>query len=82
MRSSGLWLRSLAFNIGWYVGSMLFALAGAPLLLAPLSDLLMLSVWACAPLKRHVSWRGTRLRLGAGTLLYREAARISPGGPG
>jgi 1-acyl-sn-glycerol-3-phosphate acyltransferase len=35
MRSSGLWLRSLAFNVGWYLGSVLFALAGAPLLLAP-----------------------------------------------
>jgi 1-acyl-sn-glycerol-3-phosphate acyltransferase len=35
MGSSGLWLRSLAFNIGWYLGSVLFALAGAPLLLAP-----------------------------------------------
>jgi len=53
-----------------------------PLLLAPLSDLMMLIVWACAPLKRHVSWRGTRLRLGAGTLLYREAPRLSPLVPG
>jgi 1-acyl-sn-glycerol-3-phosphate acyltransferase len=35
MRSPGLWLRSLAFNVGWYLGSVLFALAGAPLLLAP-----------------------------------------------
>lgn len=35
MRSFGLWLRSLAFNVGWYLGSVLFALAGAPLLLAP-----------------------------------------------
>jgi len=35
MGSSGLWLRSLAFNVGWYLGSVLFALAGAPLLLAP-----------------------------------------------
>ena len=26
MRSSGLWLRSLAFNVGWYLGSVLFAL--------------------------------------------------------
>ena len=47
----------------------------APLLLAPLSDLLMLIVWAWAPLKRHVTWRGTRLRLGAGTLLYRDGPR-------
>jgi 1-acyl-sn-glycerol-3-phosphate acyltransferase len=35
MRSFGLWLRSLAFNVGWYLGSVIFALAGAPLLLAP-----------------------------------------------
>jgi 1-acyl-sn-glycerol-3-phosphate acyltransferase len=35
MRNFGLWLRSLAFNLGWYLGSVLFALAGAPLLLAP-----------------------------------------------
>ncbi|CAN5139675.1 lysophospholipid acyltransferase family protein [soil metagenome] len=35
MRSPGLWLRSLAFNVGWYVGSVLFAVVGAPLLLAP-----------------------------------------------
>jgi 1-acyl-sn-glycerol-3-phosphate acyltransferase len=35
MRSPGLWLRSLAFNVGWYLGTVLFALAGAPLLLAP-----------------------------------------------
>jgi 1-acyl-sn-glycerol-3-phosphate acyltransferase len=35
MRSPALWLRSLAFNVGWYLGSVLFALAGAPLLLAP-----------------------------------------------
>ena len=35
MRSFGLWVRSLAFNVGWYLGSVLFALLGAPLLLAP-----------------------------------------------
>ncbi|MCW5734792.1 MAG: 1-acyl-sn-glycerol-3-phosphate acyltransferase [Enhydrobacter sp.] len=35
MGSSGLWLRSLAFNTGWYLGSVLFAVVGSPLLLAP-----------------------------------------------
>ena len=35
MGSSGLWLRSLAFNAGWYLGSVLFAVVGSPLLLAP-----------------------------------------------
>src|SRR6476469_681773 len=35
MTSPVLWLRSFAFNAGWYLGSVLIALAGAPLLLAP-----------------------------------------------
>jgi ceramide glucosyltransferase len=43
-----------------------------PLLLSPLRELLVLGVWCVAPLKQHVSWRGKRFRLGAGTLLYLE----------
>jgi 1-acyl-sn-glycerol-3-phosphate acyltransferase len=35
MASPGLWLRSFAFNAGWYLGSALIAIAGSPLLLAP-----------------------------------------------
>jgi ceramide glucosyltransferase len=46
-----------------------------PLLLAPLRELLSLLVWAVAPLKRHVSWRGHRVRLGMGTLLFEERPR-------
>jgi 1-acyl-sn-glycerol-3-phosphate acyltransferase len=30
-----LWLRSLAFNVGWYLGTAVLAIVGAPLLLAP-----------------------------------------------
>lgn len=30
-----LWLRSLAFNVGWYAGSTLIAIVGAPILLLP-----------------------------------------------
>ena len=30
-----LWLRSLAFNAGWYLGTAVIAIAGLPLLLAP-----------------------------------------------
>jgi 1-acyl-sn-glycerol-3-phosphate acyltransferase len=30
-----LWLRSLAFNVGWYAGTTVIALAGAPILLLP-----------------------------------------------
>lgn len=35
MASPGLWLRSFAFNVGWYLGSAFIAIAGIPLLLAP-----------------------------------------------
>jgi ceramide glucosyltransferase len=56
---------------GWLV------LSGArrwwlPLTLGVTRDLLALVVWCVAPLKHHVSWRGKRYRLGAGTLLYAE----------
>jgi ceramide glucosyltransferase len=40
--------------------------------LGALREILMLGVWAAAPFVRHVSWRGHRLRLSAGTRLYVE----------
>jgi ceramide glucosyltransferase len=52
--------------------------AHLPILLGPLRELLALGVWAVAPFRRRVSWRGKRLRLGAGTLLYLEQARSGP----
>jgi ceramide glucosyltransferase len=48
-----------------------------PVLLAPLRELLALGVWALAPLKRHVAWRGKRFRIGAGTLLYLDGDRFN-----
>jgi ceramide glucosyltransferase len=48
-----------------------------PLLLAPLRESLALGVWCAAPLKRHVAWRGKRFRMGAGTLLYQDKARLN-----
>jgi 1-acyl-sn-glycerol-3-phosphate acyltransferase len=35
MTGSALWLRSLCFNVGWYAGTVVIALAGAPILLLP-----------------------------------------------
>jgi len=35
MSGPGLWLRSLLFNVGWYAGSAVIAVAGAPILLLP-----------------------------------------------
>jgi ceramide glucosyltransferase len=50
-----------------------------PFALSPLRDLFALGVWCVAPLKHHVSWRGRRFRLGAGTLLYSEPRRTRSG---
>lgn len=41
-----------------------------PLFLSPLREVLMLIVWLRAPLKRHISWRGHRVRLGMGTFTF------------
>jgi 1-acyl-sn-glycerol-3-phosphate acyltransferase len=30
-----LWLRSLAFNVGWYLGTTILAIVGSPILLMP-----------------------------------------------
>lgn len=38
-----------------------------------LRDVLMLAVWMATPFKRHVSWRGTRVRVCSGTLLVAES---------
>jgi hypothetical protein len=48
-----------------------------PFLLSPVRELLVLLLWLVAPFKTHVSWRGKRFRLGAGTLLYLDRQRIS-----
>jgi ceramide glucosyltransferase len=42
------------------------------LALGALREILMIAVWAAAPFVHHVSWRGHRLRLSAGTRLYVE----------
>ena len=30
-----LWLRSLAFNVGWYLGTAVIAIVGSPIVLMP-----------------------------------------------
>lgn len=61
-----LWLR----DVGGWVALRGWRRAWLPTLLAPLRDFLMLAVWVCAPFKRHIVWRGHRVRVGAGTLLF------------
>jgi ceramide glucosyltransferase len=43
---------------------------GAALALGVPKDLLVLAAWLAAPFKRHVTWRGHRLRVSAGSRLY------------
>jgi hypothetical protein len=57
-------------DVGGWIALRGFANAWVPVLLAPVRELAMLFVWAQAPFKRHVTWRGNRVRLGAGTLAY------------
>lgn len=76
------WLLMGPLAITWCIGLMMLRDAGGwmavrgpqgvwlAVLLAPLRELLMLGVWLRAPLKRHVIWRGHKVRLGAGTLVY------------
>jgi hypothetical protein len=46
--------------------------------LGMLKDLLMLLAWAIAPFVRHISWRGNRVRVSAGTRLYTSAPMNRP----
>lgn len=41
----------------------------APLCLGALRDTMALMVWVATPFKRHVAWRGNRVRVGAKTVL-------------
>jgi ceramide glucosyltransferase len=57
-------------DVGGWIALRGFSRAWLPALLSPLRELLILAVWIRAPFKRHVTWRGHRVRLGAGTLLF------------
>ena len=57
-------------DVGGWIALRGFTRAWLPVFLSPLRELMMLAVWIRAPFKRHVIWRGHRVRLGAGTLLF------------
>ena len=48
--------------------------AWIPVVLGPVRELAAPFAWLLGALKRHVTWRGQRLRLSSGTLLYAERA--------
>ena len=45
---------------------------GRALLVIPLRELLVIGVWMATFPKRHITWRGNRVRVSAGTRLYME----------
>ncbi len=55
--------------LGWGLVRGRDALAW-PALLGPARDVLALAVWIATPAKRHVRWRGHRVRVGKRTVLY------------
>lgn len=61
LRDAGGWLALRGTGRAWL-----------PLCLAPLRECVWLAAWLLASVKRHVTWRGTRLRISAGTLLFLE----------
>ena len=69
-----LWLVALLAvrDLGGWVHLRGWGRAWIPILLGPLRELAAPSAWLIGAFKRHVSWRGQRLRLSSGTLLYAE----------
>jgi len=69
-----LWLLALLTvrDLGGWVLLRGWSRAWIPVLLGPLRELSAPSAWLIGAFKRHVNWRGQRLRLSAGTLLYAE----------
>ena len=57
-----LWLRSLAFNVGWYAASAIIAIAGTPILLMPRRAVV---AWARLPATRPAGCGYWRARRGA-----------------
>ncbi len=51
---------------------------GRALLLSIPRELIAMALWQIAPLRRHVTWRGHRIRVSAGTRLYAEQLPDAP----
>lgn len=71
-----LWLVALLAvrDLGGWVLLRGWGRAWIPLLLGPVRELAAPCAWLIGTFKRHVTWRGQRLRLSSGTLLYAEAS--------
>jgi ceramide glucosyltransferase len=70
-----LWLAALLAvrDLGGWVLLCGWSRAWVPVLLGPVREIVAPAAWLVGAFKRHVSWRGQRLRLSSGTLLYAES---------
>ena len=62
-------------DLGGWVALRGWRRAWIPILLGPLRELAAPVAWVVGAFKRHVTWRGQRLRLSSGTLLYAQAGK-------
>ena len=71
-----LWLSVLLAvrDLGGWVLLRGWGQAWIPIVLGPLRELAAPCAWLIGMFKRHVTWRGQRLRLSSGTLLYAETS--------
>lgn len=49
-----------------------------PLSLSLVREVFALAIWAATPFKRHASWRGHKVRVGAGTMMFHEVGPSRP----
>jgi ceramide glucosyltransferase len=63
LRDVGQWLLLSGMRRAWI-----------PFLLAPVREALALFAWVQAPFRRHVAWRGKRVRLSSGSVAYASAS--------
>jgi ceramide glucosyltransferase len=70
-----LWLLTLLAlrDVGGWIVLRGLRRAWLPLVLAPIREIAAPFAWVLGAFKRHITWRGRRLRLSAGTLLYAES---------
>lgn len=70
------WMFTLLFVRDVVPWIALKGLRGAhkPLALTLVREMFALAIWIATPFKKHASWRGNRVRVGAGTMLFQESS--------
>jgi hypothetical protein len=64
-------------DVGGWIALRGIRRAWLPLVLGPIREIAAPFAWALGAFKRHVTWRGRRLRISAGTLLYAETTAVA-----